>query len=172
MGTAAPGPTTAAPGPTTAAPGPTTAPATTEAPTTQALVIASYEGSYTISAPGVNKVTMEQVAQQSMATQFDLSLDHVQVTVTETRRLSEDVRRLAGTFNIVYVLTVPQAQAAAVTAEVQAATADPDTFQTEFTALVQADLVEAGVPQATVDSVAVTSALTANPVYATTTTTM
>jgi len=129
-----------------------------QAPTpalTPAPVIASYEGSYIISAPAVNKATMEGVARQSMATQFDLSLDHVQVTVTETRRLSEDVRRLAGTFNIAYVLTVPQEQAAAVTAKVQAATTAP----TEFIARVQADLVEAGVPQATV------SALTANPVY-------
>ena len=121
--------------------------------TAQALVIASYEGSYTISALGVNKVTMEEVARQSMATQFNLSPDHVQVTVTETRRLSEDVRRLAGVFAITFEITVPAAEAAAVTAKVEAARADQETFKTEFASVAVEKLKEAGVEEAKLEGI-------------------
>jgi len=113
---------------------------------------------------------IEKAAPLSLATLFNISVDNVQVTVTETRRLSEDVRRLAGTFAIAFVITVPPAKATALTAKVEAAKTAPDTFKTEFAAVAKVKLVAAGVPQATVDNLSV-SALTVTPVYATSTTT-
>jgi len=107
---------------------------------------------------------MEKAAPLSLATHFNISVDNVKVTVTETRRLSEDVRRLAGTFAIDFVITVPPAKAAALTAKVEAAKAAPDTFKTEFATVAKAKLVAAGVPQATVDNLSV-SAFTATAVY-------
>jgi len=140
---------------------------TTQAATTtaQALVVAEYRGSYNIAAPGVSKSKMEEAAKAALATHFDLDLANVGVTVTETRRLSEDVRRLAGSFEITFVLTIPQAKAAAVTTKVQAANASPATFKTDFAAVVITALVEAGVPQSTADGLTVT-AFAAAPVYA------
>jgi len=83
--------------------------------------------------------------------------------------LSEDVRRLAGTFEITFEITVPPAKAADLAAKVEAAKTEPETFKTQFTEVAKAKLVEAGVDQATVNNVTV-SALTATPVYTTTTT--
>lgn len=89
--------------------------------------------------------------------------------MTETRRLSEDVRRLVGVFAIAFVITVPPAQAAALTAKVEAALTAPNTFNKDFAAVFKAELLSAGVSQSTVDNLSVSS-LTATPTYAVSTT--
>jgi len=144
----------------------TTTTVTVQATTTaQALIVAKYEGSYTISAPDVTVAQMETAAKSAMASQFGLDAANVDLTVTETRRLSEDVRRLAGNFNIAFVLTVPAAQAAAVTAAVEAAKADGAAFKTSFAAQLKPALVAAGVSQETANGLSVTSDFTATAAY-------
>jgi len=113
---------------------------------------------------------MEKAAPPALGGQFNISVDNIQVTVVESRRLSEDVRRLAGTFAIAFVITVPPGKAAALAVKVEAAKTAPDTFKKEFATVAKAQLVAAGVPQATVDKLSV-SALTVTATYKPMTTT-
>jgi len=107
---------------------------------------------------------MEKAAPPALGGQFNISVDNIQVTVVESRRLSEDVRRLAGTFAIAFVITVPPGKAAALAVKVEAAKTAPDTFKKEFATVAKAQLVAAGVPQATVDNLSV-SALIVTATY-------
>jgi len=107
---------------------------------------------------------MEKAAPPALGGQFNISVDNIQVTVVESRRLSEDVRRLAGTFAIAFVITVPPGKAAALAVKVEAAKTAPDTFKKEFATVAKAQLVAAGVPQATVDKLSV-SAITVTATY-------
>jgi len=107
---------------------------------------------------------METATPPSLAEHFAIVVTKIQATVTETRRLSEDVRRLAGTFAIDFVITVPPAKAAALKTKIDAATTNPAAFKKAFATVAKKQLVKAGVTQATVDSLTVSS-LTVTPVY-------
>jgi len=110
-----------------------------------------------ITLPGVQATVVEQAAMKSSGSHFGVDSSKVSVTATETRRLFAGPRRLAGTWSIDYEFHASPTEAAAVTAKVNAAVSNPSTFEAAFKTVFKAALVEAGVPEAAANSMAVTS---------------
>lgn len=102
--------------------------------------------------------------QKTIAESYGLSKDSVTValSVSTSRRLSAEARRLAATIIADYTVTVPSEKSVPTVPSVA-----PADLQTKL----KAKLTDAGIDQATIDSVSVTEALTAAPIVKTASTT-
>jgi hypothetical protein len=89
---------------------------------------------------------METATKATLAEHFSVNASAVNVTATESRRLSE-ARSLTGAWSITYSFTVPTSQAAAVETKVQATKKSTVAMSTVF----KKQLIKAGVPKATAD---------------------
>jgi len=115
---------------------------------------ASYAGSVSLSVTGATKTQMETSMKKTLAQQFAVSDTGVAVTATESRRLADaSPRQLAGTWTIVFVITVPGTQMAAIEAKASALTADTTSLKTELATQLKA----AGVSDDAIKSLSVAS---------------
>jgi len=115
---------------------------------------ASYAGSVSLSVTGATKTQMETSMKKTLAQQFAVSDTGVAVTATESRRLADaSPRQLAGTWTIVFVITAPGTQMAAIEAKASALTADTASLKTELATQLKA----AGVSDDAIKSLSVAS---------------
>jgi hypothetical protein len=133
------------------------APATGAAPTpaTTAPPDTKFKGKISLAATGLKQSEVEEAGKAAVATHFGLYTSAVRVSVTKSRRLSAAPRNLADTWNVAYEFIAPSAKVAAVEAKVTALASPAGKAALE--SAVGTQLVAAGVPQSTVDSIVVTS---------------
>jgi len=142
----------------------TTTVTTTGEPTTTFLTNAAstiFDGQMVLSISGVNKTALETSVKTAIARSFNLPTSAVKVLAQLhfDRRLEEERRATeqADTWTITFQLTVSPSQVATLGTSL-AAMSDPGaTMSTTFLTSLKAALTENGVPQSTIDSVAVKS---------------
>jgi hypothetical protein len=103
---------------------------------------------------GVTKTQMETSMHKTLAKQFNVPTTSVSgVSATESRRLMETFRRLAGNWVVSYAIEVPATQASAITSKIATLAAAPDTLKAEM----KTQLAAAGVAQSAIDTLAISS---------------
>jgi hypothetical protein len=112
----------------------------------------TFTGKFSLALAGANKTQVETATKKSLAKHFAVSEASVTTTATESRRLSEGIRKLAGTWSIEYSFTVPASQAKAVEGKVEATKTSMDALKTEL----KTQLIAAGVDASKVNAMTVT----------------
>lgn len=130
----------------------------TKMTTTTTMTMAEYKftGRITMVVPNVTTAQMEEAAQNSLASHFNVSTDRITVNATESRRLGS-LRRLAGNWAIDYEFHAPAAKQAAISTKAQSASSDGATFKADFATAFKAALEAAGAPPNAVNNATVTA---------------
>jgi len=115
---------------------------------------------------GLSKSTVEISSQQALSSHFNVGIDQVTTTATESRRLDVDLRHLAGNWAIDYQLQILAFQISAIEETNAATVNDPAVF----TSVLKSHLSAAGMSPSGADSFAV-AAMSAVEVHTETTTT-
>jgi hypothetical protein len=110
-------------------------------------------GKVTVKIVGATSAYVETALRKSLATKFSVDPSAVAVTATESRRLSEGTRRLAGTWVIDYAITAPEARKASMETALSNLKANPGSLKTE----IAKELANAGAGAAVANSLEVTS---------------
>lgn len=112
-----------------------------------------YDGSVSFSATGVTKTQVQTAVQKTLAKQFEVQESAVTVEATESRRLEGSLRRLAGSWDVAFLVSAPAGKGAAIETAVNVLKADPTSLQTEMVTQLQA----AGASKEAADSLQVAS---------------
>jgi len=111
----------------------------------------SFSGTLTVSASGVSKSQLEGGVKKVLANEYDVEEAAVTVVATESRRLHAAERKLAGTWAVAFTIAVPETKVKAA----EEKTASLSTNSDNVVATLKNELLELGVPPATLQALTV-----------------
>jgi len=110
-------------------------------------------GTVAFTATGATQEQVEKATKKSLATTFQVDETQVSVTASESRRLMENVRKLAGTWSVDYTITASKTRKASIESKVTDLKKDTSTLKT----VMATELKAAGANEAVANSFALTS---------------